>query len=204
MKIGVIAEEANDVEVLYELTCKLINENAFSFKKFVGHGCGKLRRKCTGWAGNLLKRGCSYLVVIHDLDKYDEGKLRQKLTESVAAIPYNAYLILIPVREIEAWLLTDADALQKVFGLTKAPKLPGQPESIVDPKAKLEDIVWKSGKKRYLNTVHNKKIATAMRITKVNACMSFRPYPIFVSKYLKCHNLPSQVSVKAKARRGSE
>ena len=44
--IGVIAEEVNDVEVLYEMTCKIVSENSFSFKLFVGHGCGKLRRKC--------------------------------------------------------------------------------------------------------------------------------------------------------------
>ncbi len=73
MRIGIIAEEASDVEVLYELTCKLMNENMFSFKKFIGHGCGKLHRKCTAWAENLLLRGCSHLVVIHDLDNNDEA-----------------------------------------------------------------------------------------------------------------------------------
>jgi len=166
MKIGVIAEDTSDVDVLYELTCKVIDENAFSFKPFVGHGCSKLRRKCAAWAVNLLKSGYPYLVVIHDLDEYDEGELRQELTKSVADIPYNAYLILIPIREIEAWLLTDAKALQKVFKLTKAPKLPGQPESIIDPKAKLKEIVWKNGKKRYVSTFHNKRIAAEMSIAK--------------------------------------
>jgi hypothetical protein len=53
IKIGVIAEESNDVEVLYEYTGKLIPANTFSFAQFVGHGCGKLRRKCRAWAGEL-------------------------------------------------------------------------------------------------------------------------------------------------------
>lgn len=44
MRIGVIAEEASDIDVLYELTCKLTKENMFSFKRFIGHGCGKLRK----------------------------------------------------------------------------------------------------------------------------------------------------------------
>ncbi len=184
MKIGVIAEEKNDVEVLYELTCKLIDKNAFSFKQFIGHGCGKLRRKCTQWAKNLLQRGCSYLVVIHDLDKYGEDTLRQELTKSVKDIHYNAHLILIPVREIEAWLLTDANALRKVFGLTKAPKLPGKPESLIDPKKQLEELIWKSDKKRYINTIHNQKIAAAMSIEKAKMCKSFCPYPTFVSEHL--------------------
>lgn len=184
MKIGIIAEEKNDVEVLYELTCKLIDENAFSFKQFIGHGCGKIQGKCTKWAENLLRRGCSCLVVIHDLDVNGKKKLHKKLTELVTHIPYTAHLILIPVREIEAWLLTDANALQEVFGLTKAPKLPGQPESIVDPKKELSEIVWKSGKKRYLNTIHNQKIAAAMSIEKAKMCKSFCPYPTFISEHL--------------------
>ncbi len=54
-KIGVIAEEQNDIDVLYQYTCKIIPENSFSFLRFVGHGCGKLRKKCRAWAENLLK-----------------------------------------------------------------------------------------------------------------------------------------------------
>ena len=185
MRIGVIAEATSDVEILYQLTCKLIDENTFSFKKFVGRGCGKLRTKCTAWATNLITKGCSYLVVIHDLDDNDESDLRRELTGAVAGIPYKAHLILIPVREIEAWLLTDANALQKVFGFAKSPKLPGQPENIPDPKAKLAEVVWKSGRKHYVNTIHNKKIASAMSISKAKTCASFRPYPVFVSKHLK-------------------
>ena len=38
IKIGVIAKEINDVEVLYEYTAKLIPENGFAFAQFVGHG----------------------------------------------------------------------------------------------------------------------------------------------------------------------
>ena len=83
LKIGVIAEEKNDVEVLYELTCKIINEREFSFKQFVGHGCGKLRRKCGAWAVNLLRRGCTHLVVVHDLDKRNESELRAELDSAI-------------------------------------------------------------------------------------------------------------------------
>ena len=39
-RLGVIAEEYNDIDVLYEYTAKLIAENSFRFLPFVGHGCG--------------------------------------------------------------------------------------------------------------------------------------------------------------------
>ena len=69
VKIGIIAEENNDADVMYELTCKMIKEEYFSFRKFAAHGCGKLLRKCSAWAENLLTRGCSFLIIVHDLDK---------------------------------------------------------------------------------------------------------------------------------------
>lgn len=184
MDIGVIAEETNGVDVLYHFTSKLINESSFSFKKFVGHGCGKLRRKCSAWARNLLARGCSHLIVIHDLDSGDLGALHKELTAAVAHVPFEASLILIPVREIEAWLLTDPQAVAAVFKLRRDPKLPSRPETLQDPKKKLAQIVWTAGKKQFVNTIHNAKIAKASRISMVKKCKSFRPFPAFAKKHL--------------------
>lgn len=181
MKIGVIAEDTSDVEVLYELTCKLMDERSFSFKKFVGRGCGKLRSKCSSWAHNLSQRGCQYLVVVHDLDRYKEADLRSQLSTSVSPADFDAYLILIPKRELEAWLLTDSKALKTVFNMPKLPKIPANSENLTDPKKTISRIVRISTRKDYVNTIHNKKIAGAMRISKAKNCVSFRPYPKFIS-----------------------
>jgi len=183
MRIGVIAEENNDVEVLYELTRKLTDDHAFSFKKFVGHGCGALRRKCTAWAVNLLRRGSTHLVVLHDLDTNDENQLRSELEHCVQDIGFDGYIILIPRREIEAWLLVDGKALKSVFSMSKIPKVPTNPEEIERPKEKLRDIVWKAAAKRYVNTIHNPKIAAESRISKILVCKSFRPYPQFIAEH---------------------
>ena len=123
VKIGVIAEEYNDIDVLYEFTCKLTLERNFSFSKFVGHGCGKLKRKCRAWSHNLIRRGCSHLVVMHDLDNNDEDRLRKELENSLSDITFTGHLILIPVYEIEAWLLSDSLALKQTFGMKKTPKI---------------------------------------------------------------------------------
>lgn len=179
-KIGVIAEENNDVEVLYELTSKIINEKDFAFSKFIGHGCGKLRRKTSSWAFNLLDRGCSHLVILHDLDDHDEGKLRTTLKKLIKGLDFVGFIILIPIFEIESWLLCDSDAIKKVFNLKNNPKLPWNPEAVRDPKKHLRDLVWTKCRKRYLNTIHNKKIAKEIQIHKMSKLKSFSGYPKFL------------------------
>lgn len=180
VRIGVIAEELNDVEVLYELTCKLVPENSFSFSKFVGHGSGTLRRKCRAWARNLVERGCTHLVVLHDLDRCDEASLRDELLATIADLPFRGSVILIPVEEIEAWLLSDAEALQSTFHMRRRPRIPASPERVPSPKEYIRVLVWKSCRKRYVHTIHNRRVARELRVERLVVCPSFNPYPPFV------------------------
>ena len=55
------------------------------------------------------------------------------------------------------------------------------PESIINPKSKLQDIVYiSSGKRRrYINTIHNAHIASALDIQDLQACPSFGPFAQF-------------------------
>ncbi|MCH8012855.1 MAG: DUF4276 family protein [Candidatus Marinimicrobia bacterium] len=182
VQIGVIAEARNDIDVLYQLTCKLVAENSFCFRKFIGYGCGKLRRKCNAWAKNLIRRGCTHLVVMHDLDRGDESKLRQELNNAIESLSFDGSLILIPIQEVEAWLLCDASALKEVFSMKKEAKVPAEPERILEPKEHLRDLVWKACGKRYVNTIHNTRIAAEMRIASLKACGSFSPYHEFLEK----------------------
>jgi hypothetical protein len=51
----------------------------------------------------------------------------------------------IPVREIEAWLLTDPGAFRQLLGSSAAPALPADPEREADPKATLTNLVKAGG-----------------------------------------------------------
>jgi len=185
IRIGVVAEEQNDVDVLYELTSKITAEQNFSFRKFLGHGCGKLRRKCSAWANNLVKRGCSHLVVMHDLDQNDEKILRDDLENSIRDIAFTGYLILIPIKALEAWLLYDPAAIKKAFSMGRIPRITASPELINDPKQYLRDIVWRRCGKRYANTIHNRKIAAELKIETLSSCRSFLKYPLFIANAIK-------------------
>ncbi len=184
-KIGVIAEDVSDVETLYEFTCKIAPEASFRFMKFVGHGCGKLRRKCKAWAGNLKDRGCEYLIVVHDLDDRAEPTLRAELEALIPESEFSGHLVLIPVRELEAWLLCDSPALKTVFGSRLLPKIPAHPETLADPKKELRVRVRKAEGSQYLHTIHNKRIASASQVDLVEKkCQSFKPFVAFIQSAL--------------------
>ncbi len=155
-------------------------ENRFSFSHFVGHGCGALRRKCRAWAENLVKRGCDCIVVVHDRDRNDEDRLRSDLEARIDGVAMRVSVVVIPVEELEAWLLADPDAIMAVFRMRKRPRIPTRPERIESPKEYLARIVGKDSKSQYINTIHNRRIAKEQKIETLARCPSFSRYPAFL------------------------
>lgn len=184
-EIGVIAEDQSDIDSLYEFARKIGADNSFKFRKFISHGCGKLRRKCRAWAENLRTRGCTFLVVVHDLDERDEKALRKELEALVSGVGFAKHVVVIPVRELEAWLLCDQDAIRTVFRLSAAVNLPHHPETLSDPKKELGVMIKAAGGTTYINTVHNRKLAAAASLERiVGRCPSFEPYMTFMTEIL--------------------
>jgi hypothetical protein len=185
--IGVIAEDISDIDVLDELIKKILPQVKYSIKHFVGHGCGKIRGKSFQWAVVLKTKGCSTLIVLHDLDQHDLSVLRTQLSQALSNCPIPKNVIVIPIREIEAWLISDSLAIQKAMKLNGSiPPFPN-PEELIDPKKKIGDVVYlRSGKtKRYLNSAHNRKIAAELDLANVRKCSSFLPLEEFVLGNIK-------------------
>ena len=111
--IGVIAEDISDVEVIRALLAKKAAGSPFTIDKFVGHGCGKIRGKCCQWATTLSRQGCNFLIVLHDLDNKPLSQLSSDLRTALLPSPISKHVIAIPVRSIEAWLLSDNAAIQR-------------------------------------------------------------------------------------------
>lgn len=182
MKIGIIAEDDSDVAVIRELTLKLLGNRHIKFKRFIGHGCGKLRRKCRAWAKHLVEQGCLWLAVVHDLDLNDEQQLREQLTNAIAEVRARATVVLIPRQEIEAWLLFDANAIATAFNERRRLRLPGNPEALLNPKRCLRELIWRSYRKDYLSTIHNELIAKHIDVLQLRRSGSFSRHPIFVNE----------------------
>lgn len=183
-KIGVIAEDASDVAVISEIFLKYMKDSEFSVKHFKGNGCGKLRSKCGSWAAMLSKSGCENILIFHDLDRNDEKVLRKDLLSKIDHAHSEKSIIIVPVEELEAWLLSDEKAIKEVFRLTKAPKKINDCEAVKSPKEHLRKLVWALGKKRYLNTRHNQKIASKAEKSNFLRCKSYTALDTYIREVI--------------------
>jgi len=185
-RVGIIAEDDSDVAAAKVLIRRLAKRDSIGFKKFVGHGCGRIKRKCQSWAITLKIKGCRYLVLIHDLDRNNLDALRTDLDAALSPSPITPYLICIPVEEMEAWWLSDPQAIQKALNLKVTPEVKGLPQSIASPKEYLGKLVRQCSykTKTYLNTEHNAKIAEYLSLSKAKKCDSFIPLCDFVAKHI--------------------
>lgn len=84
-------------------------------------------------------------VVLADLDR--EGCAPQLLADWRLTRPPAELLVRIAVREVEAWLLADADGLAEFLQVPKV-KIPPQPELLEDPKRMLVNIARRSRSRR--------------------------------------------------------
>lgn len=181
-RLGFIAEDISDIEVLKILTKKLTSK-PFAVSHFVGKGCGPLAKKSPGWCRVLLIKECHHVVLVHDLDRNNLVQLRQKLEGILLGAPQRTKSVVIPIEELEAWLLSDEQAIAKALNLDKVPALVHHPEGIPSPKEYIGDMVRKisNKQKQYVNTVHNRLIAGSLDIAKLRKkCPSFKKFEEFV------------------------
>jgi len=185
MLLGLIAEDQSDVDVVQELVRKLARRN-FRIRRFLGHGCGRIHGKARVWAEQLHQEGCSLLVLISDLDHQTPAELYASLRTALEPCPIRQNVIVIPVREIEAWLLADHKAVTRALNRQRPMKKQSNPEAIQNLKERLRDLIRErsSGRITYLNTVHNRKIANYVETRNLNRCPSFAPFEQFIRTHL--------------------
>jgi hypothetical protein len=183
--LGIIAEDESDVSVINILIRKMARK-PFGLKRQIGHGSGRIRGKCRAWANTLKHRGCNLLIIVHDLDARDLRQLYRTLTEALGVSPITEHAIIIPVREVEAWLLADHEAIRRTFRFRARLGPIANPETKPRPKEFLRDLIYQRSEGRiiYLNTVHNVRIAEQCTATNLNRCESFRPLADFVARTL--------------------
>lgn len=185
--VGIIAEDDSDFISARVLIRRIGGIDNIRFHKFIGKGCGKIKRKCNAWANELNRKGCKTLVLIHDSDGKRLDILRAKLATALEPSPIKKNLICIPVQEFEAWLLSDPEAIKNGLNLRKKPVVKGPPEQINSPKEHLGLLIDRAsnGEKIYLNTKHNVKIAELLSIERAkHFCPSFIPFYEFIQKHI--------------------
>lgn len=186
-KIGIIAEDDSDVEATKNIIRKIIVTDNIGFKRAIGKGCGKIKRKCHEWAKTLQGKGCTHLILIHDLDRNNKSELERSIRSSIDPCPIRNNIICIPIEELEAWFLADPEAIKVALNLRKRPIVKGHPESISSPKEHIDYLVKKISKneKELLNTIHNEKISSHIDVSKLMKCKSFVPLYEFICEQFK-------------------
>ncbi|WP_437711789.1 hypothetical protein WMF45_41345 [Sorangium sp. So ce448] len=90
------------------------------------------------------------LFVIHSDGSGDSERTQREQIEPGLELARTEFADLaaaacVPVREIEAWLLVDALPFQKLLPPMSPLLLPADPESVLDPKRALEEVLTASG-----------------------------------------------------------
>ena len=174
---GIIGEDKSDVETLKVLIRRLANDDGVRVKGKGYNGCAPMLCKGARQLRLFLKLGCNRFIVCYDADQQNPQTRYQKVAQKVVKPSGLSQLmcILIPVQELEAWILADVGAGSNIFKKWNVNEI-ANPEGIASPKEHLEKISRRGSKPRYSHATHNEKIARYLDLEKVRQkCPSFLP-----------------------------
>ncbi|MDR2631862.1 MAG: DUF4276 family protein [Spirochaetaceae bacterium] len=167
-KIGIITEDKTDADCVKILVKRISNDRVVSKGMGVGGGGNMFNvKKMTRFTQSLFAAGCTHLLVVHDLDRNrttnelnDEKQLRVRLENALIHNPITRKTIIVPIEELEAWLLSD--------------QYP-HPQTISNPKNELRKLNCN------YRTSDNAKIAGKINIDDITQkCPSFIPLQEFL------------------------
>lgn len=180
---AVLAEDRSDADALVVLVKRLSGEPRQRVLKHGFSGCGELCRKAASHVQDFAAQGAEHFIVCHDADDNDPQAIKRKVRTCLAQkapMPEHC-CIVVPVQELEAWIIADERAITTVIPSLTIRGMP-RPERQASPK---EWLVRESRRGRsqplYVPTIHNAKVAEHLDTETVAAkCPSFRELVEFV------------------------
>lgn len=181
---ALIGEDKSDADTIKVLIKRLANNERMTIKTKGYSGCGEMLRKGARDLKLFESLGCTHFVVSYDADNHDPQARKDEVIQKVVKPSgiNNHVCVVIPVQELEAWLLADIEAASAIFKGWQ-PKPVKNPELISEPKEYLEKLSRQSNKKpRYVHAIHNEKMAWKVDLDKVQQkCKSFHPLMAMVA-----------------------
>jgi len=181
--IGVLAEDDSDVKTLKVLIRRLAADDSLRIQGKGFQGGGELFRKGARHVQLFQNQRASHFVICHDADGPDPSHYHERVLREIvrSANIEQESCIVIPVQEIEAWVLANIPAVSNIFGSWR-PEPVGNPESIASPKEHLRRLSRDgTSRPRYVHSIHNEHVAQYLDLDKVRSrCPSFRPLVEFV------------------------
>lgn len=179
---GILGEDNSDVDTLKVLIRRLHDKNNLQKTRIAGtgyQGAGELLKKGARGLKALSSQGCTRFIVARDADQKDIQELHAEVVGKIINPSKITGLIciVIPVQEIEAWLLADLCKAVNTFPSWTPSKDITNPESISKPKEEIIRLISKpNGKSLYNHTAHNQKLAEHISLELLaKRCPSFKP-----------------------------
>lgn len=185
---GILAEDRSDVDVLQSLVQRIAaaagEKKSLTFKKKGYSGCSEMIRKGAIDIRLFVGMSVSRIIVCYDSDRCSPKERLKEVEEKIlqkSGVQVES-CIVVPVQEIEAWILADMDAVKHVLTAWKSvPKSHTNPESLNDPKEHLERLSKRHGKPLYVHAIHNCKVAKHLNLDLIRErCPSFKSLYDFV------------------------
>ena len=181
---AVLGENRSDAETLKALL-KLIKRDERITVRTKGYdGGGELLRKGARQLTLFAGLGCTRFVVCHDADRHNPRAVYQRVTAQIVRPSglSSSSCVVVPVQEIEAWILADIRAVNRIITSWTPPEIP-DPESIDSPKEYLNRLSEGSNRKpRYDHATHNPAVAKYLNPAEIlRKCNSFREFYEFLS-----------------------
>jgi hypothetical protein len=182
---AILGEDKSDAATLKIIVRRFLADASIRIKQKGYHGCGDL---CANGARPLrafADQGATRFVVCHDADGPDPEPACKRVLEKVIAPAglQESSCIVVPVQELEAWILADETAVRKVIPSFDL-RATANPEQVPGPKEYLEDLS-RTGRSRplYIHAIHNERVAEHLDFdTLYKKCPSFRGLHEFVAK----------------------
>ena len=180
---GILGEDLSDADTLKVLVRNIAADDSLKIKTKGFDGSGNLLKRGAGILKLYESEGMTHFIVCHDADGTDPSENHDKVMDKViqpSGISDN-YCVVIPVQELEAWILADIQAVTNIFKSWR-PRAITNPESIQNPKEHMEKLSRTAkGRPRYAHATHNDRIAKYLDLAKVEKkCPSFKPFADFV------------------------
>jgi hypothetical protein len=181
---GVLGEDPSDVEMVRVLIRRIADNKAVRVSIKGYEGCAQMLRKGATQLVLFRELGCKWFIVVYDADGPEwQPRYREVLDRIVKPSGVQAFAIIIPVQEIEAWVLADVECASRIFTGWRPDSVPN-PENITNPKEYLERLSRASDRRpRYAHATHNPRIAEYLDLAKVaRKCISFAKLVQFVDE----------------------
>ncbi len=181
---GILGEDSSDVATLKVLVRRLADDESLPIRTKGYSGCAQMLRKGASQLRTFLNLGCSRFIICHDADGPDPEPNRERVRTRIIKPSdiSDDYCIVVPVQELEAWILADIECATNIFSSWK-PTAIHNPEAIPSPKEHLKKLCRTGHKRRrYFHTIHNEQMAKHLDLQKISRkCPAFRELEKFVA-----------------------